>query len=253
VDWIGIDTYQSLTPDPTGTFAFDISPWYTDYTAPQFAGKPLIVGENGAPKFSVNVNNAEQQWPYLHDATTGVWSDFGGNGAVMNSFPAIKAYDWFDEGNSLLDDPGPPDHQGGMLAMADMGGDTSIFFHNSLNVAAPDPTKLVSGTTYAPPLTLTNNGVMPLTGVQITSIGAITVVHGTGSVSLNTALPVSVPILAAGQTVRPSLVFTWPATASCIAVPFHYTATRSDGQGSTTSYTGSNTVNIARKPGAACP
>jgi len=82
VDWIGIDTYQRST---TATFASDFGQFYSDFSVGEYAGKPLMVGENGSQNFSTN--NMELQAPYLQGLLTDV---LGGE------FPLLKAYDYFD-------------------------------------------------------------------------------------------------------------------------------------------------------------
>ncbi len=82
VDWIGIDTYQRAAGD---TFINDFGQFYSDFTASQFGGKPLMVGENGSQGYSID--NSEIQAGYLQ----GLLADIR-NG----TYPLLKAYDYFD-------------------------------------------------------------------------------------------------------------------------------------------------------------
>jgi hypothetical protein len=82
VDWIGIDTYQR---SQTASFVSDFGVFYTDFTASQYGGKPLMVGENASANESVY--NTELQPTYLN----GILADL-----KSNLYPALKAYDYFD-------------------------------------------------------------------------------------------------------------------------------------------------------------
>ena len=84
VDWIAVDTYWR---DPTSTFTSDFDQFYNDFSQSQYAGKPTIVGENGAPNYSIN--NAETQASYLATVLAALTS---------NRYPLLKAYDYFDSG-----------------------------------------------------------------------------------------------------------------------------------------------------------
>lgn len=82
VDWIGVDSYQR---SQTETFQNDFNTFYSDFTANQYGGKPLMVGENASA--AETVYNAELQPAYL----AGFLADL-----KANMYPAIKAYDYFD-------------------------------------------------------------------------------------------------------------------------------------------------------------
>jgi len=90
VDWIGIDTYQRAQ---TQTFTSDFEEFYTDFSASQYGGKPLMVGENASANESVY--NAELQPTYLN----GILADL-----TSNLYPALKAYDYFDGPGNAPDD-----------------------------------------------------------------------------------------------------------------------------------------------------
>jgi uncharacterized protein (TIGR03437 family) len=82
VDWIGIDSYQR---SQTETFISAFGTFYTDFSASQYGGKPLMVGENASANESVY--NAELQAAFLN----GILADL-----TSNLYPALKAYDYFD-------------------------------------------------------------------------------------------------------------------------------------------------------------
>jgi len=127
VDWIGIDTYQRAQ---TQTFTSDFGEFYTDFSASQYGGKPLMVGENASANESVY--NAELQPTYLN----GILADFR-----SNLYPALKAYDYFDApGNA-------PDYwvldAQGLSAFATAATNPE-FLH------APTLTSAANGATYYP-------------------------------------------------------------------------------------------------------
>jgi hypothetical protein len=97
-DWIGLDEYQSA---PSQTYKDNIQPFYADYTSSVYGGKPLIHGENGSANYSAN--NKELQWPYLE----GLLSDF-----QANAYPQIKAYNYYDSGDSSTVDYTLDDNNG---------------------------------------------------------------------------------------------------------------------------------------------
>jgi len=88
-DELGIDSYQRSTTD---VFADNIDPFYSDFTQPAFAGKPLMVGENGSPNFAMQ--NEEVQDTYLAVGPNSLLADF-----QRKLYPRLKAYDYFDSDN----------------------------------------------------------------------------------------------------------------------------------------------------------
>jgi uncharacterized protein (TIGR03437 family) len=127
VDWIGIDTYQR---SQTATFTSDFGEFYTDFSASQYGGKPLMVGENASANQSIY--DAELQPAYLN----GLLADL-----QSNLYPLLKAYDYFDaEGSApndwVLDTPG-------LSAFAAVA--TSPAF-----LPAPTLTSAANGATYYP-------------------------------------------------------------------------------------------------------
>jgi len=87
VDWIGLDSYQRGTED----FSADIDQFYTDFTQPEYGGKPLMVGENGSPSYPQPGVTSEMQEPYLGTLLTAV---------EANLYPQLKAYCYFDSGDT---------------------------------------------------------------------------------------------------------------------------------------------------------
>jgi uncharacterized protein (TIGR03437 family) len=142
VDWIGIDTYQRAQ---TQTFSSDFGEFYTDFSASQYGGKPLMVGENASANESVY--NAELQPTYLN----GILADL-----TQNLYPALKAYDYFDApGNApdywVLDAPG-------LSAFATVATNPAF-------LPSPTLTSAANGATYYP------GGLVP---------GSFAMVRGTG-------------------------------------------------------------------------
>ena len=80
VDWMGLDTYQRSA---SSTFADDVEPFYTDFTASQYGYKPVMIGENG----SIPFDGVEHQWDYL----LGLLSD-----VQARQFPRLRAYCYFE-------------------------------------------------------------------------------------------------------------------------------------------------------------
>ena len=142
VDWIGIDTYQRAQ---TQMFISDFGEFYTDFSASQYGGKPLMVGENASANESVY--NAELQPTYLN----GILADL-----TQNHYPALKAYDYFDApGNA-------PDYwvldAQGLSAFATVATNPAF-------LPAPTLTSAANGATYYP------GGLVP---------GSFAMVKGTG-------------------------------------------------------------------------
>jgi len=127
VDWIGIDSYQR---SQTETFASDIGVFYTDFTASQYGGKPLMAGENGSA--AETVYNAELQPAYL----AGIVADL-----KSGLYPALKAYCYFDAPGNAPDD-WVLDAQG-LAEFATMGASPSF-------LPAPTLTAAANGATYYP-------------------------------------------------------------------------------------------------------
>jgi uncharacterized protein (TIGR03437 family) len=129
VDWIGTDSYQHLT---TETFADDIGLFYSDFSQSQFGGKPLMVGENGAP--NIAINNAEIQQAYLQSVLSAVQS---------NRYPLLKAYDYFSAtdidktSNWILD-------AGGVSELAILGASSAFNVPPVLTAGS-----VANGATYA--------------------------------------------------------------------------------------------------------
>jgi hypothetical protein len=89
-------------------------------------------------------------------------------------------------------------------------------------------------------LTLTDAaGAGTATGTQILSITNITVLSGTGPVTVASALPVTVGNLAGGQSGAASVTFNWPATATRISLKFSWGANSG-------AYTNSTTLTMFR-------
>lgn len=127
VDWIGIDSYQRTQ---NATFTSDFGGFYTDFSASQYGGKPLIVGENAAANQCVY--NAEVQQTYLR----GILADL-----KSNLYPALKAYNYFDSpGNAPNDWVLDAD---GLAALAAVATSTTF-------LPAPVLTSAVNGATYCP-------------------------------------------------------------------------------------------------------
>ncbi len=127
VDWIGIDSYQR---SQTETFHNDFNTFYSDFTANQYGGKPLMVGENASA--AETVYNAELQPAYL----AGFLADL-----KANMYPALKAYDYFDApGNA-------PDYwvldAQGLFEFATLANSPSFLI-------APTLTSAANGATYFP-------------------------------------------------------------------------------------------------------
>jgi hypothetical protein len=112
VDWIGIDTYQRST---TATFADDFGLFYSDFSQDQYGHKPLMVGENASPNFTVH--NLELQSTYLQGLLADVQAGL---------YPLLKAYCYFDShptgktDNWILDDNNGQGN-GGLAAFAIIG------------------------------------------------------------------------------------------------------------------------------------
>ncbi len=249
VDWIGVDTYQGVG-NTTDTFQTDMQPFYNDFTIVENGipvyGKPIIVGENGAPGYSLNTPNQEVQWAYIQ----GILSDF-----QANIFPQLKAVCWFDLQNSLLDDNNGQGN-GGLAAMAALGT-SPLFSQTSLVASGAAPTSDNQSSTYVMPLALTNNGLLPLTNVQVTSISNISNITGTGTVVPPNG-PISFPnstgasTLTAGQTAIAGTTFNWPPSATCVQMTINYSATQSDNAGGTTQYNGNDTIKVSRLTTGQC-
>jgi endoglucanase len=127
VDWIGIDTYQR---SQSATFTSDFGVFYNDFSASQYGGKPLMVGENAAANESIY--NAELQPAYLN----GIVADL-----KANLYPLLKAYDYFDAPGNAPND-WVLDTQGLSAFAADA---TSPAF-----LPAPALTNAANGATYYP-------------------------------------------------------------------------------------------------------
>ncbi|HYL78622.1 MAG TPA: glycosyl hydrolase [Bryobacteraceae bacterium] len=124
VDWIGLDTYQDST---SATFATNIEPFYSDFSQAQYAGKPLMVGENGSQNWSEH--SQEFQAAYLQ----GLLSDL-----QENRFPQLKAYCYFDSagqhGSWILDDNNGQGN-GGLAAFASMAA-SAVFSPPAITLVA---------------------------------------------------------------------------------------------------------------------
>ena len=149
VDWIGVDAYQRTAE----TFDSDFGQFYQDFSQSQYGGKPIIVGENGAPNFSVG--NAELQAAYLQDAAAQI---------TANRYPLLKAYDYFDgqgvdaAGNSddwILDDNNGHGN-GGLAAFAAIAA--SAFF---------SPAPVLTAGSVANGATYVSGGLVPGSWAQV--------------------------------------------------------------------------------------
>jgi len=124
VDWIGVDTYQRTT---AATFAQNLNPFYSDFSQPQYAGKPLFVGENGSQNWIQN--NQELQKSYLEGLLTDL---------KTNQFPQLKGYCYFDsvgnKGSWVLDDHNGQGN-GGLAAFAVMAA-SAVFSPPAILLAA---------------------------------------------------------------------------------------------------------------------
>jgi len=163
IDWIGIDMYQR---SQTETFTSDFGVFYTDFSASQYGGKPLMVGENAAANESVY--SAELQPTYLN----GILADL-----KSNLYPALKAYDYFDAPGSAPDDwvlDAP-----GLAAFATVAA-------NPLFLPAPAIASAVNGATYFP------GGLVPgsWASVKGTGLSNITRIWNSGDFDRN-ILPTS--------------------------------------------------------------
>jgi hypothetical protein len=99
-------------------------------------------------------------------------------------------------------------------------------------------TDVVPGVTRQVILTLTNTGAGPATNATITSITAISVVLGSGSVSVASGIPVDVGTIGTAAAANAAVVFNWPTTATKVKFTVNYTA----GGG----YSGSTTITTLR-------
>ena len=86
VDWIGVDGYESTHLISSGdNFANIFGSFYTQWST---HGKPIMIGETGAPEDNVSYPNAQQD--YIAD----IIND------VPREFPDIKAIEYFDSSGS---------------------------------------------------------------------------------------------------------------------------------------------------------
>jgi hypothetical protein len=96
---------------------------------------------------------------------------------------------------------------------------------------------VVAGTRVVP-ISLQNTGTGVATNATITSISGITVLSGTGTVSVASGVPMNYGPIGISQTVSNNVIFNWPATATRARFTVNFTA---DG-----GYSGSTTVTIFR-------
>jgi CSLREA domain-containing protein len=95
-------------------------------------------------------------------------------------------------------------------------------------------------------VTLTDIGSGPAYNAQITGITSITVLGGSGTVTLASGIPGPVPAATlnpSGGNVTVPLIFNWPSTATRVSIAFRMTATDASG---TTSYPFTQTVTTFR-------
>jgi hypothetical protein len=126
-----------------------------------------------------------------------------------------------------------------------MSGPRSVVANFQVSAGPPQLT-LTSGahTDGAPgqrvvPMTLTNAGTGLATGAQIVSITNISVVTGSGAVTVASALPAAIGDLAKGQSGSAGILFNWPSTAARVSMRITFGANSG-------TYTNATTVTMLR-------
>jgi uncharacterized protein (TIGR03437 family) len=175
VDWVAVDTYQNGT---TSTFVQDFDLFYNDFSQSQYAGKLLMVGENGSPNYSQY--SVEAQAAYLQGVLAAIQA---------NRYPLLKAYNYFDsqgtdnKGNFntwVLDDNNGHGN-GGMAQMALLAASASF----------ATPAVLTSGS-VANGATYVAGGLVPGSWAQVkgTGLSNVTRIWGASDFTgLGNALP----------------------------------------------------------------
>jgi hypothetical protein len=97
---------------------------------------------------------------------------------------------------------------------------------------------LVAGVTRLVSISLTNKGAGPATNATITGISAITVIAGSGAVSVASGVPVNLGSLDPASAGSGQIIYNWPSTATKVKFTVNFTADNG--------YTGSTTITTLR-------
>ncbi len=92
------------------------------------------------------------------------------------------------------------------------------------NIAASVGTRTVAGSTVLVSLTLTNTGLGAATNATITGITAITLVSGSGTVTVASGTPVNLGTINPGASASTTVTFNWPSTAARVSFTVNFTA-----------------------------
>ncbi len=92
------------------------------------------------------------------------------------------------------------------------------------SMAATVGTRTVAGATLLVQLSLTNTGLGTATNATITSITAISLVAGSGTVTVASGVPVNFGTISHGTSSPATVTFNWPSTATRVSFTVNFTA-----------------------------